>query len=230
MIVPALLATTFEEFQTQFNKVQSFAPYLHIDVMDGKFVPNTSFQEIDRLKELKTDLRFELHLMVNDPIGEMRKWQTIENVFRVLFHIEAPTDPLRTLTFMKKEGWERGMVLNPETPLNTVEKFLDKLDVLQFMTVHPGRQGAPFQKEILFKIEQFIKSRDSLDEFTELRQTPAPLCAADGAVNKDTIPQLRKAGVEIFNVGSALTQSENVLKTYEELQLSLRGGTTKQSP
>lgn len=236
IIVPTILAKTWEKFLDQFKKAISInPPHIHIDVMDGAFVSTKSFKEIERVKKLKTNLQFELHLMVNDPAAEMRKWQAVEPVFRVLFHIEAPTDPLRVLTFMKKEGWERGIALNPETPLSAALPFLDKIDVLQFMTVHPGRQGAPFVEEVKDKVASFTNirqrrtrlGREPINKFPPkadppLAETSQPLCAVDGGVNKSNIAELAKLGVDVANVGSALTQAEDIEQTYQELLDSLK--------
>lgn len=203
-MVPAILATTFEDFETDLKKVESFCDYVHIDVMDGVFVNNISFQNIEKIKELNTKTKFELHLMVEHPIEEMKQWLDIKNVFRVLFHIEALDGPEDCIKFAKKQ-WEVGIVLNPDTELTRAESYFNLVDVVQFMTVFPGKQGMSFVPETETKIRYFtnLKSR--------------PLCAVDGSVNKETITRLKSWGVEIFNVGSALVKSDDVEKTYQEL-------------
>lgn len=214
IITPAILTNNFEAFAKQIKRAEKVFSYVQVDVMDGKFVPNTSFQNLDRIGELNTPLKFELHLMVNDPVAEMRRWQTIENVFRVLIQLESPTDVLRSISFAKKEGWEIGLVINPETPLSAAEPYLKQIDVLQFMTVHPGTQGAPVVPDVLNKIR----------EFTHL-PSPArggggrrPLCAVDGAINKDNIRELADLGVDIFNVGSYFTKAPSLKIAYDELR------------
>src|SRR3989338_7783056 len=204
-IIPSVLVSTFEELERQIQRLEPLFPYIQIDVMDGKFVPNTSFSEVDRVKNIKTTLRFELHLMVENPVAEIRRWQTTDAVFRVLFHAETKNVE-RSLSFAKKEGWEIGLVLNPKTPLSAVKKYLSSLEVLQFMTVHPGRQGSPFLPEVKEKIK----------EFTALKKRP--LCAVHRAVNKDTILGLKDIGVDIVYPGSALCAAEDVKKTYQELK------------
>jgi ribulose-phosphate 3-epimerase len=203
-IVPAILATTFEDFKKDFKKVEPFCDYVHIDVMDGVFVNNTSFQNIEKVKELNTKKKFELHLMVEHPIEEMKQWLDIKNVFRALFHIEALDGPEDCINFAKKQ-WEVGVVLNPDTELTRAESYFNLVDVVQFMTVYPGAQGALFVPETETKIRHFtnLKSR--------------PLCAVDGSVNKETIGRLKSWGVEIFNVGTALVKSDDIKKTCQEL-------------
>jgi ribulose-phosphate 3-epimerase len=96
-------------------------------------------------------------------------------------------------------------VLNPETKLERAESYFNLIDVVQFMTVNPGQQGAPFVPEVLGKIKRF----------TALKKRP--LCAVDGSVNKNTVTELKSAGVEIFNVGSAIMKAEDVEKVIKEL-------------
>lgn len=206
IIAPAILTDNFEDFAKQLRRAEKVFSYVQVDVMDGKFVPNTSFQNLDRIKELSTPLKFELHLMVNDPVAEMRRWQTVENVFRVLIQLESPTDPLRSISFAKKEGWEIGLVINPETSLSATEPYLGQIDVLQFMTVHPGKQGAAFVPEVLDKIREFTA------------KSPRPLCAVDGAIEPFTIKKLSNAGAEIFNVGSFFSKAPDLRLAYNELR------------
>jgi ribulose-phosphate 3-epimerase len=98
------------------------------------------------------------------------------------------------------------LVINPDTPLYRAESYFSLLDVIQFMTVHPGRQGQDFIPEVGEKIRAFTK------------QEKRPLCAVDGAVNKNTIKVLKSWGVEIFNVGSALTKATDIQHAYTELK------------
>jgi ribulose-phosphate 3-epimerase len=196
-IILTVLSNSFEEFKQQAAAAAQFSDYIQIDVMDGKFVPKTSFPERNEINELGLPLKYELHLMVADPVSEMRSWQSVENVFRVLFPIEV-ADPLRSITFARKEGWEVGITLNPETPLAAAEDLLGRVDVVQFMTVHPGAQGAPFEPSVLEKIK-------------ELASRPKhPVIAVDGSVNPATIGLLKEAGVEIFNVGSFFTKAADM--------------------
>ncbi len=216
LIVPALLEETTEKLIAQIERVQKElpdVPHLHIDIMDGHFVETKNEIDPQTVAQIKTDVPLELHLMVKDPIAHMRAWRTVENVFRVLFHHEAPGDPLHLVNFARKEGWDVGVVLNPETPLREAEKYISKIDILQCMTVHPGKQGAPFVPEVLEKIKAF----SNMQTICAFSNQPVA-CAADGAVSPATIIELKKAGVEIFNVGSFLTKAEDITTAYEQLK------------
>lgn len=214
IIAPAVLANSFEAFSKQLEKIEilrsePFFDYVHIDVMDGVFVPNTSFQEVEKINSLEKKLKFEIHLMVDHPVEEMKKWLNVNNVFRALFHIESLDAPEECIEFAKQK-WEVGMVLNPETELFRAESYFNQLDVVQFMTVHPGFQGAPFVPEV----------KEKILNFTDVKKRPK--CAVDGGVNKETIGFLRSCGAEIFNVGSALMHAENILAAYEELKNEIK--------
>lgn len=205
-IVPAVLETTFTGFSERVKTLEPLFSYIHIDVMDGQFVTAKSFSEIEKVTELKTSLKFELHLMVNRPIAEMERWAKVRNVFRVIFHAECEDSLALCIAEAKLHGWEAGIALNPETPLEAVDSFFEDVAVIQCMTVQPGRQGAPLVPSVLKKIR----------EFTAL--TERPLCAVDGGVNGDTILEFKNAGVDIVNVGSALTLAPNVGNAYQELK------------
>jgi ribulose-phosphate 3-epimerase len=205
VITPAILTNSFEDFAHQLKRADPSFDYVHIDVMDGQFVKNTSFQDIEKINSIKTKLKFELHLMAEHPIEEMIHWKSIKNIFRVLCHMESLDSPEECIEFAKGEHWEVGLVLNPDTALHRAESYFNLIDVVQFMTVYPGRQGAPFIPET----EQKIKS------FTKLKQRPE--CAVDGSVNKETIGLLKSWGVEICNVGSALVKAQNIEEAYKEL-------------
>jgi ribulose-phosphate 3-epimerase len=208
-INPAILTSDFEDFKAQLAKVEPFFEHVHIDIMDGQFVSNTSFAERAELLQLATKLKFELHLMVNHPVEEMKQWTKVNNVFRVLFHLEALDSPEDCIEFAKTHSWQKGLVLNPDTPLYRAESYFPEIDVLQFMTVYPGAQGSPF----------VTGSEEKIRAFTRIEKRP--LCAVDGAVSPQTIGLLRSSGVEIFNVGSALMKASHFEKAYTELQKKL---------
>ena len=205
LIIPAILTNSFAELQKQIHRFESLAPYVQLDIMDGSFVKTTSFTEIDSLASVATDLKYELHLMVNDPLDYITRFEKISNVFRVIIHVESK-NVAEAITAARGNCWQVGLALNPETPLLAIAPYTKLVDVVQFMTVHPGIQGAPFEPSVLPKI----------NEFTE--QPVRPLCSADGAISEKTIGELRRAGVDIFNVGSALKNADNLTHTIQTLR------------
>lgn len=204
-IFPSILVATFSEFEKQVHRMETIFPYIQIDIMDGKFVPNTSFVEVEKVKEIKTTLRYELHLMVQNPLAEMKKWQSNNQVFQVIFPVEAEGDHTQTIAYARERGWRVGMVLNPDTPLAAAEPYYPLLDLIMLMTVYPGKQGQPFVDTVKEKIKAFTN------------KTSRPLCAVDGAVNKTNVRTLQDLGVDIAYPGSALMKADDVRAAYAEI-------------
>lgn len=205
MIIPAILVGTFEEFAAQIEKLEGLFPLIQIDVMDGIFVANKSFDDIEKINELKTNIKFDLHLMVVDPLAELEKWKGIKNISRVIFHVEANGDHRRTIGSIRALCLEAGLALKPTTPLSAVLPYIPLIDVLLFMTVEPGRQGAKFLPAVGEKIKEFKK------------QEKGPFLAADGGINKNTIALVKSWGIDIFYVGSAITRAKDIQKANKEL-------------
>jgi ribulose-phosphate 3-epimerase len=208
-IIPAILCESFEELQRQIRKTDGLFPYVQLDIMDGEFVYKKSFNEVEKIPEIGTDLEYELHLMVNDPVKEMKKWTGVKNVFRAIAHIEAPGDIEKAYEFAKKQKWEFGIAINPDTPLEKLFPHLDCIDLVLFMTVYPGRQGAPFQEQVLPKIEQYLKLEKK------------PKCAIDGGINKDTVTKFKNMSVDALCIGSALMVAPDIEVAYSELRTAL---------
>lgn len=208
MIIPAILEKTFSDFETQSKKL-TFAPLIQIDVMDGNFVANTSFTEIEKINDLNLSTEWELHLMVQYPLQEFTKWASVKNVKRVIFHIECEDNPLSTIRAARENGWEVGIAINPDTSERELLPYINSIDEVLFMTVYPGSQGAPFVPEVNEKIINFIKILESKE--TELT------IAVDGAVNKTNILEIKNWGVNNFCVGGAITHATDPKAAYEEL-------------
>ncbi len=210
IITPALLNTTFEDFARDVKKVEGLFSYAQIDVMDGEFVPNTSFTEIEKINTLESSLKWELHLMVAHPIAELAKWSDVKNIFRIIFHTESSDDPASAIAWARERQLEVGVALNPETPLEKISEYKEQLNVVQFMTVHPGRQGNPFLPGVLEKIKAFTNVADRA------------FCSVDGAVTSANIASLQAAGVDIANVGSALMKAADTEQAHTELLTALK--------
>ncbi len=205
LIVPAILTDNFENFKEELKKISEHFSSVQIDVLDGIFLPNKTFSEREELKDVNSEAYFELHLMVKDPVSEIAKWKEIDSVTNAVFHIETEVNPEECIKIIKQNGWKAGIALNPETPIAKIMPYVNLVDEILFMTVHPGQQGAPFRPEVLEKIKEFKKLGLSV------------ICAADGGINKDTIKSVVAAGAEKLYIGGAITRADDVEKAHEEL-------------
>lgn len=205
LIVPAILTDDFSAFKKQLAKISGHFSSAQIDVMDGVFVPNESFSERKELADINSEAYFELHLMVRNPIFEIAKWKEINGITSAIFHIEADVDPKKCVETIKQNGWKAGIAINPETPLEKIMPYINMVDEILFMTVHPGQQGAPFVPEVLEKIKEYKKLNAKA------------ICSVDGGINKYTIKSVIDAGAEKLYIGKAIIQADDVEHAHKEL-------------
>lgn len=204
-IVPAIIADSYEELEKKIRAVEPYVSRVHIDIMDGLFVPHKTIDGPAEIEKLETSLSLEIHLMVQKPENKVVRWlQTGADKF--LAHAEATSQFRKVIDFIKEDGKEIFAVLNPETPYDVMQEYVDELDGVQFMTVHPGKYGAEFVPEVVKKIEDF--------HF----YYPDMSIEADGAMSPKTIPQCVAAGTSVFAVGSHIWDSKDIEKAITELQ------------
>ena len=198
IIAPSLLEADYKCLGEQLKIMEKAgAEYVHIDVMDGNFVPNLScgMKMIQGLKGA-ANLIFDVHLMVNEPVRFVRRMQEAgADVISV--HYEACSNVENTLKEIKKCGVRAGIVLNPETSVDVLtDKIWNLVDVIQIMTVHPGRDG-----------QHFIE--DSLDKIKDIRERIVMTgkekdIEVDGSINFENVGEVVKAGANIIVSGKAL--------------------------
>lgn len=205
LIVPAILADNFTTFKETLAKISPHFSSIQIDVIDGVFLPNKTFSEREEIKDINSEAYFELHLMVKDPITEIVKWENDDSVTSVVFHIEADANVEECVKFIRQNNWKVGIALNPETPIEKIAPYINLVDEVLFMTVHPGQQGAAFVPEVLEKIREFKKLN------------PTVVCSADGGINKNTIKSVTDAGAEKLYIGGAITRATDTELAHDEL-------------
>lgn len=200
-VIPSLIATSPDELVDIFNKVQDLARLFQLDVMDGEFVTNTSL-EFDIKLDAKPD-KFEAHLMTLHP----EEWikQNYEKADTFLFHFERCQDPEAVIQ-LAGSGKNIGIALNPETPLTELEPYLDRLDQVLIMTVHPGAYGAPFLPAMLEKVRALRAMRPELE------------LEVDGGMTLETIKLANEAGANKFVSGSYLMRAKNIEERIKEIE------------
>ena len=205
-IAPSILSADFSRLLEHVKEVESAGvDYLHVDVMDGHFVPNISFGA-PILKSLKgkTNLFMDVHLMIENPdlyIGDfVDAGADLINV-----HVEASTHIHRTVQLIKSYGVKAAVTLNPGTPLVVLEEILPELDMVLLMSVNPGFGGQSYIKATTDKIRRLKAMIDEKGLNCDIQ--------VDGGINLNNVKEVVEAGANIFVAGSAIFNTENIAET-----------------
>ena len=201
ILSPSILSADFSKLGQEIISVtKSGAKYLHIDVMDGNFVPSISFG-MPVIKSVRgiTDCVFDVHLMINDPIRYVSEFCDIGSDI-VTFHQEAASDPGAVIDLIHRNGKKAGMAIKPHTPLDAYYPYIDQLDMFLIMSVEPGFGG---QKYIDASTEKIFELRELLDKRGLEKDIEV-----DGGVNFDNVGTILKAGANIIVAGSAIFRGD----------------------
>lgn len=209
-IVPAILRTTFEKLKEDWLAILHTAPHIQLDITDGIFAGEGSFRDLDRFKQLPERDKIELHMMVHTPAHYVD--EVIElNPARCIFHLESfsGTDDLRFVyqTLRSKTNSELGLGINPETPTERLDEYLDLITGVLIMGYNPGWANQPINPIVFNKIRAFYHKHPDI-----------PI-AADGHVTKETVGPYVKAGASILCANTAIFAQGNPVENYKQLQL-----------
>ncbi len=210
-IVPSILSADLLQLADQVQAVEAAgADWIHVDVMDGRFVPNLTFgaKMIAALRRA-TDLPLDVHLMVEEPERYIERFSDAgAAVFT--FHPEATRHSHRQLEAVRRQGMQAGLALNPGTPLAYAEEVADDLDLLLIMSVNPGFGGQSYIASATAKIAQ---ARQLL-----LARGSAARLEVDGGITRETIAVARAAGADTFVAGSAIFRADDPATEVRELR------------
>ncbi|WDU81850.1 MULTISPECIES: ribulose-phosphate 3-epimerase [Lysinibacillus] len=212
-IAPSILAANFAKLGEEVKEVeQAGAQLIHIDVMDGHFVPNISFGSIvlDAIRPL-TKLPLDVHLMIENPDQYIEQFAKAGADY-ITVHVEACRHLHRTIQLIRSFGVKAGVVLNPHTPIESIQHILEDIDMVLLMTVNPGFGGQKFIHSVVPKIKALstiIKER-GLDIAIEI----------DGGITAETIVPCAQAGATIFVAGSAIYSKEDRTAALQEILLA----------
>lgn len=200
-IAPSILAADFAHLATEVGRIEQDVDLLHVDVMDGHFVPNISLGPpvIASLRSA-TELYLDCHLMITDPVRYLGSIAE-SGADGATAHIEAIPDPTGFFDRAAELGIDAGLVINPPTPVEAVLPFVDRCDKVLVMSVHPGFGGQAFIDEVVPKISALREFIDSRALATDIQ--------VDGGIDLRTVGQAHAAGADIFVAGTAVFGEED---------------------
>ncbi|RKI80844.1 ribulose-phosphate 3-epimerase [bacterium 0.1xD8-71] len=197
ILSPSILAADFARLGEQIEEAcKAGAEYVHIDVMDGVFVPSISFgMPVIRTIRKVTDKVFDVHLMIVEPERYVKEFKAC-GADSITFHLEATEDAEETIALIRSLGCRVGMSIKPRTPVEAVRKYLSKLDMLLVMTVEPGFGGQQYIPESTERIRQVRQMADELGIDLDIQ--------VDGGITRDNARVVLDAGANVIVAGSAI--------------------------
>ncbi|WNS77126.1 ribulose-phosphate 3-epimerase [Bacillus sp. DTU_2020_1000418_1_SI_GHA_SEK_038] len=213
-VAPSILSADFSKLGEEIKDVErGGADYIHVDVMDGHFVPNITIGPliVEAIRPV-TKLPLDVHLMIENPDQYIEAFAKAGADY-ITVHVEACRHLHRTIHFIKSLGVKAGVVLNPATPVNTIEHIIEDVDMVLLMTVNPGFGGQKFISSVLPKITAVKKMADDKGLNIEIE--------VDGGVNEETAKLCIEAGANVLVAGSAVYSQEDRAKAIAAIKGSM---------
>lgn len=207
-VAPSILTADFTKLKTEIKSIKT-ADFIHLDIMDGNFVPNLSFgPHISQMIRNTTSLPFDTHLMVLKPLEWIDKF-ALSNTTYITIHYESE-NYLEAIEKIKSKNIKVGLSIKPKTTIKEIKEILPLVDLVLVMSVEPGFGGQSFMSESLIKISELKKVR--------LENNLNFIIEVDGGINFETAKLVKEAGADMIVCGSFLFNSKNRKKVIKDLQ------------
>ena len=204
-IAPSILSSDFARLKEEIESIKN-CDMVHIDVMDGHFVPNLTFgAPVVKCIRKYTELFFDCHLMISDPLKYAKDFAQA-GADLITFHYESDNDPKEVIDEIKRLGCKVGISVKPKTNVEDIYPYLDDVDLVLIMSVEPGFGGQSFMPEVLDKVVKLKKLNKKF------------VIEIDGGIDDKTIHQAKEAGVDICVAGSYIFKQENRIETIKKLK------------
>lgn len=198
------LKSKYKKSETIKKIDESIADFLHVDLMDGNYVPEKNFTVGEVINDLnKVSIPLDVHLMVKNPEKYINKLALL-NIEYITFHLEATKNPQKVIELIHDAGINAGIALNPEDDLSLLDDYINDIDLILFMSVHPGRGGQEFIPSVCEKIKKI--------------NNPNILLSIDGGINEESLELLKDINLDIIVSGSFICMSDNFNEKIEYIK------------
>ena len=208
MIIPGILQENIEDIRKDLETIKDFAHLVQIDFADGELVEGKTFLDLNKILEIDTPTKYDIHLMVKDPFPFLEVSST--KIKQISAQAEAPVDLEKWLNTAREKGYKAGLSLAPTTSWKRIEHLIPSVDFIQFLTVTPGKQAGPFQPQVLQTIREFHQ------KYLEI-----PI-QVDGGIKETNIKLVLNAGVNNVVIGSAIMRAKNPMEAYKNFERILK--------
>ncbi len=201
LVSPSILASDFSRLGAEVKRVEDAGcDMLHLDIMDGHFVPNLTFGPplVASIRK-ESDLLFDTHLMLTNPLEYVKPFAEA-GADSITFHVESENDPLEVIEAIRAQGCSAGISVKPGTPAKALEKYIGLIDMVLVMTVEPGFGGQSFMADMIPKVSEIFAM------FRE--KNPAGFLEVDGGIDARTAPDIIRAGAGVLVAGTAVFRAK----------------------